>query len=69
MTSQAVERTWIHTGGYRGLRGEWVNNYHYYEAVYVLLAEWLARQVFSMSGMSGQHVEMAIWQSRFHIPL
>ena len=25
MTSQAVERTWIHAGGYGWLRGEWVN--------------------------------------------
>ena len=24
MTSQWVERTWIHTGGYRWFRGEWV---------------------------------------------
>ena len=24
MTSQALERTWIHKGGYRWLRGEWV---------------------------------------------
>ena len=26
-TSQAVERTWIRTGGYGQLRGEWVNNF------------------------------------------
>ena len=26
MTSQAVEGTWICVGGYRPLRGEWVNN-------------------------------------------
>ena len=26
MTSQAVERTWIRTGGYGQLRGEWFNN-------------------------------------------
>ena len=25
MTSQEVERTWIHTGSYGRLRGEWVN--------------------------------------------
>ena len=27
MTSQAVERTWIRTGGYGQLRGKWVNNF------------------------------------------
>ena len=27
MTSQAVERTWICTGGYGQLRGKWVNNF------------------------------------------
>ena len=26
MTSQRVERTWIHTGGYGQFRGEWVKN-------------------------------------------
>ena len=26
MTSKAVERMWIHTGGYRWLRGKLVNN-------------------------------------------
>ena len=26
MTSQRVERTWMRTGGYGRLRGEWVNN-------------------------------------------
>ena len=25
MTSQAVEETWIRTGGYGRLRGDWVN--------------------------------------------
>ena len=28
MTSQRVERTWFGTGGYRRIRGEWVN-WHY----------------------------------------
>ena len=27
MTSQAVEKTWIRTGGYGQLRGKWVNNF------------------------------------------
>ena len=27
MTSQRVERTWIHTGGYGRFRGEWVDKY------------------------------------------
>ena len=26
MTSQRVERTWIHTGGYGRFRAEWVKN-------------------------------------------
>ena len=47
MTSQAVERTWIHMGVYGGLRGEWVNNYHYVTRQY----SWV------VSASSVQHAE------------
>ena len=31
MTSQGVERTWIHMSGYRRFRGEWVKNSKFYK--------------------------------------
>ena len=59
MTSQAVERTWIHMGVYGGLRGEWVNNYHYVTRQY----SWV------VSASSGQHVEIPVRGSWVQVPL
>ena len=58
MTSQAVERTWIHMGGYMQLRGEWVKEvliFLYYKGITCILS-----CIFKMNVISLQNGQISL---------
>ena len=59
MTSQAVEGTWLHRGGYKWLRGERVK-YKDLNSLSQVLQEGQYTQVITGTSKSGYHVDISL---------